>query len=260
MSRTRLFSRGPRLTTSRGHEELVELAKQNKAPHAEEWIRDHLTNKEAALLYCMLREDESLVPELLGKLPSESVVLAAKLKCKAKDAAENSMLGRLLRRRSAPPPQGTSWDRTVKESEAFTYTKNIISAQEEPVFFSETLIEPRSVKYVSRLMGELLKPKPSARKHGADVCGKWHNDIQELVNEIAPFIYGSTPMCMAMYEALRIFKQTCVDTMKVLFILSDGQSTDGDPLPIAEELRALGVCIVTCYLTSDHIVRSLSLN
>ena len=97
-----------------------------------------------------------------------------------------------------------------------------------------------------------MKPEPNACPSATEP-NKLHDDIQKLVDEIAPYIYGETPMCMAMEEALRIFKQVDAGTTKVLFILSDGQSTDGDPLPIARELRALGVYIVTCYLTSRHI-------
>ena len=266
-----------------GQDELVELAKQNRAAHAEEWIRDHLTDREAALLNWILREDESLIPILLKKLPHKHVVRAVKLKCKAKDACTTtqqrpdraatqrpswtaralSLIGiRVHEPPSAtvlrpPPPQRppeTSWDRTVKESEAYTYAQKIIS--EKFPAFSETLvkpIEPRSVMYVSQLMEELMNSEQSIACPSAIEPNKLHDDIQKLVNEIAPFIYGGTPLCMAMNEALHIFKQTCADTTKVLFILSDGESADGDPLPIAEELRALGVCIVTCYLTSDHI-------
>ena len=60
-------------------------------------------------------------------------------------------------------------------------------------------------------------------------------------------------MCEAMQNAFSIFKQAAQDVSKVLFILSDGKLTDGNPLPIAEQLRALGVQIVTCYLTADYI-------
>ena len=38
-----------------------------------------------------------------------------------------------------------------------------------------------------------------------------------------------------------------------MFILSDGDSTDGDPRPISEELHRSNITIVTCFLTSDEI-------
>ena len=42
---------------------------------------------------------------------------------------------------------------------------------------------------------------------------------------------------------------------KVLFILSDGSSGDGDPLPITKELRQSNVTIITCFLTSNPITQ-----
>ena len=44
-------------------------------------------------------------------------------------------------------------------------------------------------------------------------------------------------------------------TTSILFIFSDGVPTDGDPLPIAEELKDSGVYIVSCFLTNQNITR-----
>ena len=61
-------------------------------------------------------------------------------------------------------------------------------------------------------------------------------------------------MCESLRSAQAIFNNgTATEQKKVLFLLSDGQSADGDPLPIADRLHALGVTIVTCFLTSDPI-------
>ena len=251
-----------------GREELIRLAKQYGASHAEEWIRDYLTNEEAAALNWLLREDESLIPIILGKLPNARTASAVELKCKVNDSVKNTkkkimngigmitgftMIHRAFRAGSPspPPPPETSWDQAVKSSEAYAFVKKIIS--EKSVAFSDILvrpIEPRSVQYVSRLMVDLME---SGLNAGKSSTKEQHDYIQELIDIISPFIYGHTPMCQAMEEALRIFKQADPDTAKVLFILSDGQATDGNPVPIAQELRALGVRIVTCYLTSDHI-------
>ena len=97
-------------------------------------------------------------------------------------------------------------------------------------------------------MDDLLKKRKPVRPDDST-----QDQIQELIDAIEPYIYGGTPMREAMQNALSIFKQADQDVSKVLFILSDGESTDGNPLPIAEHLRALGVQIVTCYLTADHI-------
>lgn len=42
----------------------------------------------------------------------------------------------------------------------------------------------------------------------------------------------------------------------MLFLLSDGCATDGNPCPIAQELQRSDVTIVTCFLTSGEIVNS----
>ena len=81
-----------------------------------------------------------------------------------------------------------------------------------------------------------------------------HDKMQKFIEVIKPFIFGSTPMCKALNDAMVIFEEKNLEKCKrVLFILSDGVSSDGDPRPIAEVLRSMGVFKVTCFLTSDPI-------
>ena len=61
-------------------------------------------------------------------------------------------------------------------------------------------------------------------------------------------------MKMALEHAKKIFDQAKVD-QKVLFILSDGISGDGDPLPIAQKLHQSNVTIITCFLTSNPVTQ-----
>ena len=277
---------------SQEREKLVELAMQHDGAHAEEWIRHHLKDKEVVLLNWLLREDESLIPKLLEKIPSTFAVNAVRLKCKTQDTAEDAAkavadgakmmangakkvatttVTSLLNPVGAaqrfygwftspprmpspppppPPPKPTRWDHTVEDSEAYEYARAIMS--DKSLAFTKTLLKPielRSVQYVSKLMKDLDAASGSSSMSR-------QNQIQGLIDEIKPFIYGKTPMCYAMNGALDIFRQASVNTAKVLFILSDGRATDGDPLPIAKKLRTLGVYIVTCYLTSDNIDNS----
>ena len=78
--------------------------------------------------------------------------------------------------------------------------------------------------------------------------------IREIIESIKPIILGRTPMCKALSEAEHVFKEAAGTDEKVLFILSDGKSTDDeDPLPIAQRLRSAGVTIATCYITSYEV-------
>ena len=223
---------------------LIELAKQHGAPHAQRWIREYLTKAQASLLYQQLLHDKSLIPQLIQKLPSTFTTTAG------------SLAKGLFKRARAREEE------KVKKSEAYTYTMDIISDRSEEKFFIENLAElpkPRPVQYVSVLLDELLqtaKPAGASCTSGSDVDKSVHDAVQELIDTIKPYIYGYTPMCKAMNQALSIFREVASadkDKPQVLFILSDGESTDGDPCPIAQKLKEVGVTIVTCFLTANYI-------
>ncbi|CAF4555109.1 unnamed protein product, partial [Rotaria sp. Silwood2] len=76
--------------------------------------------------------------------------------------------------------------------------------------------------------------------------------LSNLVDSIEPFIYGSTPMCEALTYALKIFSSS-TDQLKVLFLISDGKSTDGDPVRFAKQLHDNNVIVFSCLLTSENI-------
>ena len=226
---------------------LIKLAKQHGAPHAERWIREYLSKVEASILYQQLLRDESLIPQLLQKLPSSITTTSGSV------ANAIPFGGQKFKRRER---------KMVYNSEAYTCAKDIISERSEEDVFVEILVappKPRPVQYVSELLDELLQTKPagaSSHTSGSDVDRSVHDAVQELIDTIKPYIYGKTPMCKAMNQALSIFRKEASadkDKAKVLFILSDGASGDGDPCPIAQELKELGVSIVTCYLTDADI-------
>lgn len=66
------------------------------------------------------------------------------------------------------------------------------------------------------------------------------------------YIYGYTPMKTALSRSLSVFREHPAVKQRVLVMISDGISTDGDPLPLAQELRQEKVAMATVYLTSDR--------
>ena len=66
-------------------------------------------------------------------------------------------------------------------------------------------------------------------------------------------------MVKALKQAKEIFDSNPEINPKVLFLLSDGKATDGDPTFIAQELQYSNVTIVTCYFTSASIPNPKSL-
>ncbi|MFD0353533.1 CHAT domain-containing protein [Streptomyces sp. NPDC127110] len=90
-----------------------------------------------------------------------------------------------------------------------------------------------------------------------DFEGEWQEGSLRL-SDAEPLIYGATPM----REAMRLIKDrfareisrlTGPEKSAVLLLISDGESTDGDPRPFAEEMKEMGVTIVACYLTASDV-------
>lgn len=80
----------------------------------------------------------------------------------------------------------------------------------------------------------------------------------DYLEDIEPLIYGMTPMQGALKAVKSRFEKELdrlpKDTIPVLFILSDGQPTDGNPLPVTEALKQAGIHIVSCFVTNQNIV------
>ena len=73
-----------------------------------------------------------------------------------------------------------------------------------------------------------------------------------IVDLIEPCIYAGTPLCAALEEMANVFQNADSDN-KILFILSDGASADGNPRNLAANLKERGVTIVSCLLTNVEI-------
>ena len=133
-------------------------------------------------------------------------------------------------------------DDMVQTSEAYKYAQKIVDDCTRDLYH----IKPRKVKAVSNMLDDLLQRSSSTPAS--------NERIKELIESIKPFILGRTPMCEALKNAEVMFRRAGTHAnKKVLFVLSDGISTDGDPLPIAERLRSSGVTIATCYITSYQV-------
>ena len=77
-------------------------------------------------------------------------------------------------------------------------------------------------------------------------------------------VYGDTPMCEALTKVTQRFERELAtrskETIPVLFILSDGEPTDcSDPGSIVEALKALGIIIVSCFVTDQDIANPRTL-
>jgi hypothetical protein len=89
-----------------------------------------------------------------------------------------------------------------------------------------------------------------------EIAQLWESSGETFANA-EELIFGNTPMRECMFEIAKRFereiKSRGPDTTLVLFILSDGAPTDGDPLQALEELKPLGVTVISCFVTDQDI-------
>ena len=217
---------------------LVDMAKQRNAQHImwqmEKWIREYLTEMEAALLWHSLRSDESLISTLLE---FKKIVATGKVH---NPKAYYSSARKIIFGSFVPKPQPKSVQHV---SELF-----------DELLHRQVSAQPCSAEESSRDITTPLVPAMSdINVSSASNDDSLQNQIEKIVEAIAPYIYGEATMCKAMNDALSVFECAQSNDPKLLFILSNGKPCDGKPFSIAKKLRALGVKIVTCFLTSDTV-------
>ena len=216
---------------------LIKFSADHNTAHAERWIRKCLSEPEAGVLYTILSRDEELMKLFVEKLPGSGTSMFFD--------ATSTLFG----------SWGDVSQNTVNESELYKLVHEAINRfSRVTAYLKQPEIQkpvPRPVKEVSDLLDELLD---TTRDSSSQCSAESSTTIKKLFDYIKPFIFGGTPMFRALQHAKEIFDQAKED-QKVLFILSDGSSGDGDPLPIARELRQSNVTIITCFLTSNPITQ-----
>ena len=213
-----------------GHQELIDfIATQHRAPEAESWIKKNLSPLAARILYEGLRLDTSKLPELISLI-----------------VPSNEQKGLL--------------ESAMSSLRTYSITHDII----DKALQSIQKPKPRPVQYVAEMLDDLVQSKESSSESASasapsSSSKSLHDRIHDVLKPIKPYIYGRTPMCKALTDAVSVFREFGADSAKsnVLFILSDGMATDGDPRLIARQLHDLrqGVIIATCFLTSDPSIR-----
>ncbi|KAE8452710.1 hypothetical protein EG329_013969 [Mollisiaceae sp. DMI_Dod_QoI] len=103
---------------------------------------------------------------------------------------------------------------------------------------------PRPVSDAIDLL-ERLQKHPS-------VAGNNEADSRTLLDELTPHIYGSTFMRVALKKALAVFDGHSNIEQRALVLVSNGLSTDGDPLPLANDLKQKNVIIASIFLTDKN--------
>jgi hypothetical protein len=107
------------------------------------------------------------------------------------------------------------------------------------------------------LVQPLLPKLPSV----AQLTDHWDEYKERLTSRKYTLdLLGTTPLCQALATIRDRIKGELAQKVFVLpvllLIVSDGVSTDGDPLPIITELHELGVLTLCCYLGEQDILNA----
>ncbi|KAL6690686.1 hypothetical protein J3F84DRAFT_388615 [Trichoderma pleuroticola] len=145
-------------------------------------------------------------------------------------------------------------DRAVEESDALSLARRICARW----LNNFTIFKPRPVDDVIRILDKLLKHSDTGTEllERSDVStgtdNETGNGASSELETLKRYMYGRTPMRRALRRSLDAFRNHPDVEQRLLLLISDGFSTDGDPLEISSELEK--VSIATIYLTSHRKV------
>ena len=84
---------------------------------------------------------------------------------------------------------------------------------------------------------------------------------RELLQRVEPYIYGRTPFYKSIEKTIELFQASSFSShKKLLFILSDGDPTDGETTDrarideVVQKLTKAGVTVVSCFVTDSQQV------
>ncbi|XP_044171755.1 uncharacterized protein LOC114970722 [Acropora millepora] len=141
------------------------------------------------------------------------------------------------------PLQGWATESSVKE--AIDKGKKLVEEFRRGMIVAVNKAAIMSVQSASEILHNSIEEKKEE-----DVDEKW---VDDLLKAVEPYIYGRTPLMQAMRHSVDLFSYSkFTNHKKLLFILSDGEPTDGWDPPV-QQLSDLGVTVVSCLITREGL-------
>lgn len=83
----------------------------------------------------------------------------------------------------------------------------------------------------------------------------WSSDTSARFEDMEALVYGNTPMKRAVETAMERFEREPghENETRILFVVSDGEPTDGDPSEKFNAIKDSGVAVVCCFVTDEDI-------
>lgn len=233
-----------------GHQLLIALANRNNLSHITKYIETKLKDDDARLVHMYLRRHPERIREFVDAIPSEGTMKTVRTTGQVGGATTlavagffllgpigagaGALLGGALGNEGAAAVE----DDAVDRSEAIKLANRI--CKEWLQDFAEFI--PRPISDVVQLL-QRLQDHPAAG-------GRRNSDT--LLDTLRQYLYGWTPMRDAMERSLNACRKHTNTKRRVLVLISDGESTDGDPVPVARKLKNENITVAAVYLTSNE--------
>ncbi|KAK3185245.1 hypothetical protein K4F52_005945 [Lecanicillium sp. MT-2017a] len=248
-----------------GHDVLINRANENDVSYVSEYIRRKLSDREARIVNAHLKLHPEKVTEFVNAIPAEIMVhtLRSTAQIVGSSVGNCAKLGdSVLSTTLGPAGSALARGLGINDGDA-TGRRFAEQIEDLGVDSSEALAMARRIQkewlwdftdFVPRPVSEVVNILQRLQDHD-----DYHSNVQENVNDnqldiLRQYLYGRTPMCHALRLAQKVFRNKSNAARRVLVLVSDGNSTDGDPTPAAFELRDEGVSIATVYLTENQSI------
>jgi hypothetical protein len=113
----------------------------------------------------------------------------------------------------------------------------------------------QATKFAVRLAEEELESRNEPPRLLAELAQMFENNDPFAGRDLDQFLFGATPLVTTlerMRDRFEDYKE--FGRKKRLIVISDGAATDGNPLPVAKQMRERGIEIVACLIASDDVV------
>ncbi|KAL6819777.1 hypothetical protein V8C40DRAFT_281111 [Trichoderma camerunense] len=249
---------------SSGHDLLIARANREHRSHITRYIREKLTDSEARILDAHLQEHPADTQQFVYSIPPgrtvQTIHIGSQTTGGVLGTAGGIGIGSLLFgpvgtviAAFVAGSGGVSFgdrlangieDRAVEESEALSLARRICARW----LNNFTNFRARPVDDVIRILEQLLQRSDASTETNRDARNGASSELETLKR----YLYGRTPMQQALRSSLDVFRSYPNVEQRLLLLVSDGLSTDGDPIEISSELEKDKVSIATIYLTSDR--------
>ncbi|KEY75179.1 hypothetical protein S7711_01623 [Stachybotrys chartarum IBT 7711] len=112
--------------------------------------------------------------------------------------------------------------------------------------------------FIPRPTNEIIELLERFKERTNGNAGSGLDDVSkpQFLDTLRRYLYGMTPMKQSLNEAFKVFRQADQFTRgkHVLLLISDGMSTDGNPLTIFDEAlhKSSNISVATVFLTDDR--------